>query len=81
MAIGRSANRVGNDGAIHALSSQAYIRYVNAISVLALDAIFANNERHTETSFIPMRRILAVKYFENWSGFIVKFLFQLIDRV
>ncbi|GIS02193.1 MAG: hypothetical protein CM15mP103_07440 [Gammaproteobacteria bacterium] len=34
-----------------------------------------------DTSLIPRRRILAVRFFENWSGFIVKFLFQLIDPV
>jgi hypothetical protein len=46
---------------IRSLVKAIYGAYLNAISVLALDAIFANNERHTETSFIPVRRILAVR--------------------
>jgi hypothetical protein len=70
-----------NHQKIGTLVETIYGAHLNAISVLALDAIFANNERHTEPSFIPMRRILAVRYFENWSGFIVKLLFQLIDPV
>jgi hypothetical protein len=70
-----------NHEKIGALVETIYGAHLNAISVLALYAIFANNERHTDTSFIPRRRILAVKCFENWSGFIVKLLFQLIDPV
>ena len=70
-----------NHQKIRPLIETIYRAHLNAISVLALDAIFANNESHTNTSLIPRRRILAAKYFENWSGFIVKFLFQLIDPV
>ncbi len=70
-----------NHQKIGTLVEAIYGAHLDAISVLTLDAIFANNERHTDTSHIPVRRILAVGYFENWSGFIVKLLFQLIDPV
>ena len=37
--------------------------------------ILGNDERHTDTSIILPRRILAVSCFENWSVIVVKFLF------
>jgi hypothetical protein len=46
--------------------------------MLALDAIFTDNERHTNTSLISGRRILVEAGFENSSGRVFKILFQLI---
>ena len=70
-----------DDQKVRALVKAVYRTHLHTVGVFAFDAIFANNERHTDTSIIPRRRILAVKCFENWSVIVVKFLFQLVDSV
>jgi len=53
--------------------------YFDAIRMLALDAIFTDNERHTNTSLSSGRRILVEAGFENYSRLVFKILFQLIE--
>ena len=55
--------------------------HFDTIGVFAFNAIFANNERHLDTSLIPARRILGAQGFENWSVIDFKLLFQLIDPI
>jgi hypothetical protein len=50
-----------NDQKIRSLIETINRANLNTVGVFAFDAIFANNERHTDTSFIPRRRILAKK--------------------
>jgi hypothetical protein len=64
-----------NDKKIWALIETIHRADFYTVCVFTFDAVFAYYERHTDTSFIPVQRILAGADFENCSGRIIEFLF------